>query len=50
MGVYLSGTWLRVRSEERLLLAKFDDSYAQYVQKVPAVVPTPWRRRASVNR
>jgi protein-S-isoprenylcysteine O-methyltransferase Ste14 len=44
--VYLSGTWLRVRFEERLLLAKFGDSYAQYVQEVPAILPTPWRHRS----
>jgi protein-S-isoprenylcysteine O-methyltransferase Ste14 len=50
VGVYLCGTWLRVRSEERLLLAKFGDSYAQYAQEVPAILPTPWRHRASVNR
>jgi protein-S-isoprenylcysteine O-methyltransferase Ste14 len=43
VGVYLCGTWLRVRSEERLLLAKFGDSYAQYAQEVPAILPAPWR-------
>jgi protein-S-isoprenylcysteine O-methyltransferase Ste14 len=45
VGVYLWGTWLRVRSEERLLLAKFGDSYAQYAQEVPAILPAPWRHR-----
>jgi protein-S-isoprenylcysteine O-methyltransferase Ste14 len=44
--VYLWGTWLRVRFEERLLLAKFGDSYARYVQEVPAILPTPWRHRS----
>jgi protein-S-isoprenylcysteine O-methyltransferase Ste14 len=46
MGVYLWGTWLRVRFEERLLLAKFGDSYARYVQEVPAILPTPWGHRS----
>ena len=46
MGVYLWGTWLRVRFEERLLLAKFGDNYARYAQEVPAILPTPWRHRS----
>jgi protein-S-isoprenylcysteine O-methyltransferase Ste14 len=46
MGVYLCGTWLRVRFEERLLWAKFADGYARYVQEVPAVLPTPWGHRS----
>jgi protein-S-isoprenylcysteine O-methyltransferase Ste14 len=45
VGVYLWGTWLRVRVEERLLLARFGDSYAQYAQEVPAILPAPWRHR-----
>jgi protein-S-isoprenylcysteine O-methyltransferase Ste14 len=45
VGVYLYGTWLRVRFEERLLFAKFGDSYAQYAQEVPAILPAPWRYR-----
>lgn len=44
--VYLWGTWLRVRFEERLLLAEFGDSYAQYVQEVPAILPTPCRHHS----
>jgi protein-S-isoprenylcysteine O-methyltransferase Ste14 len=46
MGVYLWGTWLRVRFEERLLWAKFGDSYARYAQEVPALLPTPWGYRS----
>jgi protein-S-isoprenylcysteine O-methyltransferase Ste14 len=34
---------LMFRFKERLLLAKFGDSYARYVQEVPAILPTPWR-------
>lgn len=45
VSVYLCGTWLRFRSEEGLLLAKFGDSYAQYAQEVPAILPAPWRHR-----
>jgi protein-S-isoprenylcysteine O-methyltransferase Ste14 len=41
LGLYLWGTWMRVRFEERLLLAKFGDSYAQYAQEVPAILPAP---------
>ena len=46
VGSYLWGTWLRVRFEERLLLAKFGDNYARYAQEVPAILPTPWRHRS----
>jgi protein-S-isoprenylcysteine O-methyltransferase Ste14 len=50
VGVYLCGTWMRIRFEERLLLAKFGDSYAQYAQEVPAILPALGRHLASVNR
>jgi protein-S-isoprenylcysteine O-methyltransferase Ste14 len=46
VGIYLWGTWLRVRSEEQLLSAMFGDSYARYAQEVPAILPTPWRHRS----
>jgi len=46
VGVYLRGTWLRVRFEERLLVAKFGDTYTRYAQEVPAILPTPWRHRS----
>lgn len=44
--VYLGGTWLRVRSEEQLLLTKFGDVYARYAQEVPAILPARWRHRS----
>jgi protein-S-isoprenylcysteine O-methyltransferase Ste14 len=42
--------WLKIRSEERLLLATFPDEYAAYCERVPAVIPawhsaSVWRRR-----
>jgi protein-S-isoprenylcysteine O-methyltransferase Ste14 len=34
--------WLKIRSEERLLLATFPEAYAAYRQRVPALIPR-WR-------
>jgi protein-S-isoprenylcysteine O-methyltransferase Ste14 len=39
VGVYLLGTRLRTRSEERLLRRQFGDEYVRYVREVPALVP-----------
>jgi protein-S-isoprenylcysteine O-methyltransferase Ste14 len=41
VGVYLLGTRLRTRSEERLLRRQFGDEYVRYVREVPALVPWP---------
>jgi protein-S-isoprenylcysteine O-methyltransferase Ste14 len=37
---------LMFRFKERLLLAKFGNSYARYAQEVPAILATPWRHRS----
>lgn len=37
--LYLAGTIVRVRSEERLLRAQFGDAHASYVREVPAFIP-----------
>ena len=33
------GTWIRVRSEERLLRSEFGGAYDDYARQVPAIVP-----------
>jgi len=45
-GVYLLGTRLRTRSEERLLRRQFGDEYVRYAREVPALVP--WPRPTSI--
>jgi protein-S-isoprenylcysteine O-methyltransferase Ste14 len=37
--VFALGTWLRVRSEERLLRGTFGNEFEEYRARVPAVVP-----------
>jgi protein-S-isoprenylcysteine O-methyltransferase Ste14 len=37
--IFLVGTALRVRVEERLLVAQFGDAYRDYAQRVPALIP-----------
>jgi len=39
VGVYLLGTRLRTRSEERLLRRQFGEEYARYAREVPALMP-----------
>jgi protein-S-isoprenylcysteine O-methyltransferase Ste14 len=39
VGVYLLGTRLRTRSEERLLRRQFGEEYVRYAREVPALVP-----------
>jgi protein-S-isoprenylcysteine O-methyltransferase Ste14 len=39
VALFLLGTTLRVRAEERLLTAEFGDSYRDYARLVPALVP-----------
>jgi protein-S-isoprenylcysteine O-methyltransferase Ste14 len=37
--VFAIGTWIRVRSEEKLLCEAFGAEFEEYARKVPAVVP-----------
>ena len=37
--LYLAGTIIRIRDEEKLLRAQFGDEHAQYVRDVPALIP-----------
>ena len=39
VGVYLLGTRLRTRSEERLLRRQFGEEYVRYSREVPALLP-----------
>jgi len=39
-----TGTLIRIRAEERLLLEKFGTAYADYARRVPALLPMRWRR------
>ena len=32
------------RYEERLLLARFDEEYRQYMREVPMWIPQPWKK------
>ena len=43
-GLVIAG--LKIRSEERLLLATFPDAYVAYRERVPALIPG-WRRRSA---
>lgn len=45
--VFLIGTGLRVRAEERLLIAEFGEAYRDYARTVPALVPWWPRERAA---
>ena len=42
VGVYLLGTRLRTRSEERLLRRQFGEEYVRYAREVPSLVPRLW--------
>jgi protein-S-isoprenylcysteine O-methyltransferase Ste14 len=48
--VFLIGTLLRVRAEERLLLAAFGDAYRDYALVVPALIPRWPRANKGVER
>lgn len=37
--VFATGTWIRVRSEEKLLREAFGPEFEEYARRVPAVVP-----------
>ena len=39
VAIFLLGTWLRVRIEERLLRSTFGAKFDDYVRKVPALLP-----------
>lgn len=47
--VFLAGTFLRIRVEERLLTAEFGDAYRMYAGTVPALIPR-WRRALRAHR
>jgi protein-S-isoprenylcysteine O-methyltransferase Ste14 len=40
--VFLAGTYLRVRVEEKLLRGQFGSEFDQYTRRVPAVIPGIW--------
>jgi protein-S-isoprenylcysteine O-methyltransferase Ste14 len=37
--LFAVGTWIRVRSEERLLREAFGSEFEAYARKVPALIP-----------
>jgi protein-S-isoprenylcysteine O-methyltransferase Ste14 len=39
MIVFMTGTEIRVRAEERLLAARFQESFTAYRSRVPAYIP-----------
>lgn len=39
MPLYLLGTWVRVREEEKLLRERFGEDYSRYAREVPALIP-----------
>lgn len=42
IGVFLVGTYLRVRVEEELLRGQFGSEFDEYTRRVPAVIPGVW--------
>ncbi|MGA7685723.1 MAG: isoprenylcysteine carboxylmethyltransferase family protein [Terriglobales bacterium] len=42
VAIFLVGTWIRVRIEERLLRATFGSRFDDYARKVPALIPGLW--------
>ncbi len=40
--VFLAGTYIRVRTEERLLRGRFGGEFDEYTRRVPAVIPGIW--------
>lgn len=40
--VFLLGTWIRVRGEERLLREAFGSEFEDYARRVPAMIPGIW--------
>jgi len=39
LAVYIAGTEIRVRTEDRLLGGRFGESFADYRRRVPAYIP-----------
>src|SRR5260370_35260496 len=37
--LFAAGTWIRIRSEERLLRQAFGSGFEEYARKVPALIP-----------
>lgn len=46
VAVFAIGTWIRVRSEEKLLREAFGTQFEEYARRVPAVVPFLFEREA----
>jgi len=44
IAIFTLGTWIRVRSEEKLLRGQFGSEYEEYARRVPAVVPLRFGR------
>ena len=44
LAVGVAALALRIPTEERLMSATFPDEYARYRERVPRLVPHPWRR------
>lgn len=42
MVLFAVGTWIRVRSEERLLREGFGSEFDEYARRVPALIPGIW--------
>jgi len=47
MALYIVGTILRIRMEERLLNQTFGEQYALYSRRVPAFLPFRWGQKAA---
>ena len=41
--LFLIGSRIRIRTEERLLRDTFGDQFEEYARRVPAFIPQPWR-------
>lgn len=39
MAIFLIGTWIRIREEEKILRAEFGERFEEYARRVPAFVP-----------
>jgi protein-S-isoprenylcysteine O-methyltransferase Ste14 len=41
--LFIAGTVLRIRSEEKLLTIKYGNAYREYARRIPALIPRPHR-------